>query len=367
MHDSSNDFFAQEGSVDLPLVDRFQRVHRSLRISVTDVCNIRCQYCMPDGNVPFMPSQRLLSFDQIAQFVKVTAKLGVTHYRLTGGEPLMRPDLHELVQMLTGIDGVHEVALTTNGMLLPGQLSSLVRAGLQRVNISLDTLSEESFQKLSRRAGLHRVLEGIQAVLAQPEVELRLNALVLRDINWDDVIDLVSFAKQHAVVIRFIEFMPLDGRREWSQQRMVSGDELRQRLSTHFGPLTVRPRPDSAQPSTDYLFADGNAVGFIDAVTRPFCGNCDRLRITADGKIRNCLFGREEWDVAPQLRELAECEAMGHCKADCGRDRLKPTYLQLQQQLSQVIRECIAAKAAAHGVHNPDFQPPQRAMYQIGG
>ncbi len=350
MQRSSSDSFTRTGSVELPLVDRFQRVHRSLRISVTDVCNIRCQYCMPDGNVPFMPNQRLLSFDQIAQFVRVTANLGVTHYRLTGGEPLMRPDLHELVQMLTEIGGVHEVALTTNGMFLAAQLPSLVRAGLKRVNISLDTLSEESFQKLSRRAGLHRVLEGIQATLAQPEIELRLNALVLRDINWDDVIDLVSFARQHAVIIRFIEFMPLDGRRQWSQQRMVSGDELRQRLVSHFGPMTVRPRPDSAQPSTDYVFADGSAVGFIDAVTRPFCGNCDRLRITADGKIRNCLFSQEEWDVSLQLRQLAQ--------SPC---------LQLQHELMRTIRDCIDAKAPAHGVHDPDFQPPQRAMYQIGG
>ncbi|MBX3423949.1 MAG: GTP 3',8-cyclase MoaA [Pirellulaceae bacterium] len=358
---------------ELPLVDRFQRAHRSLRVSVTDVCNIRCQYCMPDGKVPFMPSERHLSFGQLAEFVRVTASLGVTHYRLTGGEPLMRPDLYKLIELLVPIRGVQEVALTTNGMFLAEQLPQLVSAGLSRVNISLDTLSEESFQRLSRRAGLHRVLEGIEAVLAQPGVELRLNALVLRDVNLDDVVDLVSFARQRGVVIRFIEFMPLDGQRAWSQQRMVSGDELRQRLVRHFGPLTIKPRPDSAQPSTDYVFCDGTAVGFIDSVTRPFCGNCDRLRITSDGKIRNCLFGKQEWDVAPQLLELAHLSQQWnsaqfeHTNTSAAASSLPLAYSAAQQQVVQIIRDCVAAKAAAHGVHDLDFHPPERAMYQIGG
>lgn len=333
----------------LPLLDQHHRIHRSMRISVTDVCNIRCQYCMPDGPVQFLPNNQLLSYQQIAQIAAVCSELGIEKYRITGGEPLARPNLHELFESLAKIPGIKDVALTTNGMMLKDQVAALVAAGLRRVNISLDTLQEETFQKLSRRSGLSRVLEGIEAALDQPQLSVRLNALVLRDVNLNDVVELVLFANSRKVTMRFIEFMPLDASRSWTQSRMVSGSELRQLLSDRVGPLTPVASNNPAQPSTDYQFADGSCVGFIDSVSSPFCSRCDRLRLTADGKLRNCLFGKEEWNVKTLF-------------ATCNDDPLE-----FRQQFEKTIRDCVLAKAAAHGIDKAQFQPPERAMYQIGG
>jgi GTP 3',8-cyclase len=340
----------QPRPIRLPLVDRYQRVHRAMRISVTDVCNIRCQYCMPDGEVKFLAKDRHLSYSQIARVVQVCAGLGIKDYRLTGGEPLVRPGLHELISSLLEIRGVADVALTTNGMLLKDQLPQLVAAGLRRVNISLDTLSEDTFKRLSRRAGLHLVLEGIEAALSEPRLQVRLNALVLRDVNLPDIIELVQFAKTRQITMRFIEFMPLDAERTWNQTRMVAGQELRELLASHFGPLTPHKSLDPAQPATDYTFADGTSVGFIDSVSQPFCSRCDRLRLTSDGKLRNCLFGKQEWDIGQLLSQPAS-----------------QYPAELDQQLETLLRECVDAKAAAHGIDDPQFQPPARAMYQIGG
>ncbi len=327
----------------LPLIDSFGRLHRSLRISVTDRCNIRCQYCMPEI-ASFMQSDKLLSFEEIHALVEVVATLGIRKLRITGGEPLMRPNLARLLSMLSGVKGIEDIALTTNGMLLADQISELAAAGLKRVNISLDTLSEETFRKLSRREGLDAVLAGIEAALAQPGMGVRLNALVMRDINLDDVYALVEFARERKITLRFIEFMPLDAERSWNRQQMVSGAELRAALEERYGPLVKAVSTDPAQPSTDYTFADGQGeLGFIDSVTQPFCSGCDRLRLTADGKLRNCLFSREEWDVRTWLRSFDAA------------------------QLETTIRQCLAAKRAAHGIDAVDFVQPQRAMFQIGG
>ena len=327
----------------LPLVDTFGRVHRSLRISVTDRCNIRCQYCMPEI-AQFMHADRLLSFAEIAAFVKVVATLGIRKFRITGGEPLMRPELPKLFELLSTIAGVEDIALTTNGMLLAEQIEALAGAGLQRVNISLDTLSEATFQRLSRREGLDKVIAGIDAALACPGMTVRLNALVMRDVNLNDVLPLVQFAKDRQVTLRFIEFMPLDAERAWNREQMVSGEEMRRVIEESFGQLVKIPGLNAAQPSSDYRFSDGEGVvGFIDSVSQPFCGGCDRLRLTADGKLRNCLFSREEWDVRSSLRDGAT------------------------EQLVATIRECIAAKRAAHGIDAAGFTPPERAMFQIGG
>lgn len=328
------------------LVDRFGRVHRALRISVTDACNIRCQYCMPATGAQFLPQQRLLSFADIAAFVRVASRLGIRKVRLTGGEPLLRPKLYELVAALRDISVLEQLALTTNGMLLDQQLDDLVAAGLDRINISLDTLSAPTFRRLARRDGLARVLAGIEATCRHPDLQVRLNALILRDINLSDVCELVQFAVQRGMTMRFIEFMPLDSDRTWSAQRVVTGAELRGLIEQQLGLLRPCQSSDPSQPAHDYEFADGRGrVGFIDPVSQPFCGSCDRLRLTADGKIRNCLFGREEWDVASVLRGAATDERL----------------------LSDRLRQCTWAKHAAHGIDSPDFQPPARAMYQIGG
>lgn len=327
------------------LVDRFGRVHRALRISVTDVCNIRCQYCMPAEGAQFLPHQRLLSFEQIERFVRMVSAAGIRKIRITGGEPLMRPRLHELIERLAGIDGLEDLAITTNGMLLADQLPALVAAGLKRINISLDTLNAATFKTLARREGLPKVLEGIAATRAYPQLRVRLNALILREINFDDVIPLAEFARAQHLPLRFIEFMPLDAERAWASQRVVTGDELRKLLADHFGPLRPRPSDNSSQPATDFEFADGmGTVGFIDSVTRPFCGNCDRLRLTAEGRLRNCLFGHQEWDVAALLHDDNQ-----------------------RQAVMDLVQDCVLHKHAAHGISDPKFLQPERAMYRIGG
>lgn len=332
----------------LPLLDRHNRIHRSMRISVTDVCNIRCRYCMPGDAVQFMPPEQHLSYDELASIVRVCVRLGIHDYRITGGEPLTRPGLAELFSRLNDIAGVQSLALTTNGMMLKDQLSELTSAGLRRVNISLDTLRDDVFQKLCRRSGLHKVLEGIEAAVDEPRIQLRLNALVLRDINLEDAVELVAFARARRITLRFIEFMPLDADRSWTSQKMVSGQELREILANRFGAMLPVKSNNASQPSVDYQFEDGSQVGFIDSVSSPFCNLCDRLRLTADGKLRNCLFGKEEWDLKGTL-------AISNNEAE------------FSTTLEQTIRNCVDAKAAAHGIETQGFQRPQRSMYQIGG
>ncbi len=326
------------------LVDSFGRVHQSLRVSVTDACNIRCRYCMPETVAGFLPQSRLVSFDGIANIVRVLVRSGVQKVRLTGGEPLMRPGLESLVERLARIQGLRQIAITTNGMMLSEQIGGLVRAGLTHINISLDTLRDEAFQLISRRDGLDRVLAGIDAAIAT-KLRVRLNALILRDINLEDCVPLVAFARDRNVMIRFIEFMPLDADRQWSAAQVVSGQELRERLSQSIGELQSMGRLDPSQPSSDFHFVDGRGgVGFIDPVSQPFCSSCNRLRLTADGKFRNCLFGQQEWDV----KSIAETTS----------DDLA---------IHAIATECVRNKYAAHGISNIDFKPPERAMYQIGG
>ena len=327
-----------------PLIDGFGRVHTSLRVSVTDACNIRCRYCMPATVNSFLPQSKLLSFDAIERIVRVLVAAGVCKVRLTGGEPLMRPDLDQLVSRLNRIEGLHQIAMTTNGMMLAGMMDRLVSAGLTHINISLDTLREEAFRQISRRDGMERVLEGIESAL-KTDLVVRLNALVLRDINLEDCIPLVEFARERNIFIRFIEFMPLDADRNWSQDQVVSGDELRVHVESKFGLLTPIGRSDPAQPASDYGFADGRGgIGFIDPVSKPFCESCNRLRLTADGKLRNCLFGREEWDVRAAIDGGA-----------------------VDAKLYEIASDCIKNKFAAHGISTSSFKQPERAMYQIGG
>lgn len=326
------------------LVDRFGRVHRSLRVSVTDVCNIRCQYCMPEEGAQFLKQERLLSYQQIEQFVAALIPLGVTRVRITGGEPLMRPGLSDLVSRLSGLEGLEDLALTTNGMLLKDRLPALAAAGLKRLNISLDTLSEATFQRLARRSGLEQVIAGIDAALEQG-LTVKLNALILRDVNLADVVDLVEFSTRRGLDLRFIEFMPLDAEKAWTQNRVVTGQELREKIESEFGPLAEVVPADPSRPSRDFSFAQRSGrVGFIDTVSNPFCGQCDRLRLTADGKVRNCLFGQEEWDVRELLQDAGDIKA-----------------------IQMRVEEAVLAKHPSHGIADANFTPPQRAMYQIGG
>ena len=330
----------------LPLVDSFGRAHRSLRLSVTDVCNIRCVYCMPEENPEFLQHENLLSFDALERFVRFMVSRGVDNLRLTGGEPLLRKGLPQLVERLAAIPGLDDIAMTTNAMLLAESAKQLADAGLRRINVSLDTLSEEVFERISRRKGLKQVLAGIDTALATEKLSVKLNALVLRDVNLGGVLELVEFASERKIPLRFIEFMPLDAERAWSTQRMVSGAELRSIIEERFGTLEAITPEDPSRPSQDYRLATGSVVGFIDSVSKPFCGQCDRLRLTADGKLRNCLFGQQEWDVAPFLDEDSAAAL---------------------SRLEKELHSCLQAKFAAHGIADPDFRQPDRPMYRIGG
>lgn len=327
-----------------PLVDGFGRVHTNLRISVTDRCNIRCFYCMPHENVQFKPRHELLSFEEIERFARVVARLGVHKLRLTGGEPLVRAGLPTLVAKLAAVPGIDDLAMTTNGILLAQHAAALKQAGLQRLNISLDALREETFERIARRRGLDQVLAGIAEAQRQGFRRIRLNTVAIRGITEDEVVPLAGFAREHGLELRFIEFMPLDAEQRWQNEQVLTGDEIRARLEAEFGPLTQADRPDSSQPAVDYWFADGGVVGFINPVSEPFCGNCNRLRITAEGQVRNCLFSTIEWDARAIMRSGGS-----------------------DDELAELVRACVGAKKPGHGIDEPGFLRPQRAMFQIGG
>ena len=330
---------------DSALYDRFGRRHSNLRVSVTDRCNIRCFYCMPEENVQFRAREELLTYEEITRFVTVVARLGVNKVRLTGGEPLVRQDLDQLVAQLVAVPGITDLALTTNGILLADQAEALRRAGLGRLNISLDTLREETFQRISRRAGVDRVLAGIQAAREAGFTAIRLNCVAIRGITEDEIVPLAEFARKWDLELRFIEFMPLDADGAWDHSQVLTGEEIRAQITRGIGPLLPAARPDPSQPAIDFVFADGRGrVGFINPVSQPFCGDCNRLRITAEGQVRNCLFSTTEWDVRRLLRGGGTDEEIARC-----------------------VREAVLAKKPGHGIDSPDFLQPQRAMYQIGG
>lgn len=327
------------------LVDSLGRVHNNMRISVTDRCNIRCFYCMPMENVQFKPRAEILTFEEIVRFARVAASLGVNKLRITGGEPLVRADLPDLIGELASLPGIHDIAMTTNGILLADQADALKQAGLKRLNISLDGLREETFQRISRRSGLDRVLEGIFAAQRIGFEKIRLNAVAIRGITEDEIVPLGEFARRHGLELRFIEFMPLDAENNWCDDQVLSGSEIRDALEHAFGPLLPIERTDMSQPATDYRFEDGiGVIGFINPVTQPFCSDCNRLRITAEGKVRNCLFSIAEWDARQVMRGGGSDE-----------------------QLVELLRDCILAKKPGHGIDSVDFVRPDRAMYQIGG
>ncbi len=329
---------------DPPLVDQFGRVHTSVRLSVTDRCNIRCFYCMPETDAEFVPRDHLLSFEEIGRLARLlVGRGGVRDIRMTGGEPLVRRQLDRLIAMLAAIDGLEDLSLTTNGILLADQADDLRRAGLQRINISLDTLDEAVFRQITRREGLDKTLAGIDAAIACGFPSVKLNTLAIRGITEKELVRLVDFALDRDVTMRFIEFMPLDGDRAWKSENVLSGDVLLSILREHFGEVTAIDRADPSQPAEEFL-VNGGRIGIIRSVTAPFCGSCNRLRITADGAVRNCLFAQTE----TPLRDLMRGGAT-------------------DDELLAEIRRCLMAKAASHGIHDEGFLPPQRPMYAIGG
>jgi cyclic pyranopterin phosphate synthase len=327
------------------LRDGFGRVHTNLRISVTDRCNIRCFYCMPAENVRFRPKAEILTFEEFERFTRVAVGLGITKLRLTGGEPLVRHNLAELIERLARLPGVEDLALTTNGILLREQAANLKQAGLHRLNISLDALSDAVFEQIARRPGLNKVLDGIAAAIEAGFARIRLNAVSIRGLTESEIVPLAQFARRHALELRFIEYMPLDADGQWRADDVLSGDEVLAIIEDRVGKLYPAPDQDPSQPAADYEYRDvGGRVGFINSVTHPFCGACDRLRLTAEGQIRNCLFSTVEWDARQVMRGGGSDE-----------------------QLAELLLACVAAKKAGHGIDTPGFVRPERAMYQIGG
>jgi cyclic pyranopterin phosphate synthase len=327
------------------LIDSFGRVHRDLRISVTDRCNIRCFYCMPAENIRFLPRSEILTFEEIERFVRVVARLGIRKLRLTGGEPLVRRNLDQLIARLADVPGIEDVALTTNGILLAEQAPALKAAGLRRLNISLDAMNRQVFERISRREGFDQVLAGIFAAQRAGFERIKLNTVAIRGVNECEIVPLGKFAREHDFELRFIEFMPLDADGNWDRLQVLSGEEIRDVLEAELGPLEPRAVSDPSQPAVDYQFVDGvGRIGFINPVTQPFCGDCNRLRLTAEGQVRNCLFSVEEWDARAILR-------------GAGSD----------DDLADLVRASVAAKRAGHGIDSDEFLKPSRAMFQIGG
>lgn len=328
-----------------PLIDGFGRVHTNLRLSITDRCNIRCFYCMPSDSVEFLPRAELLTYEEIQRFVRVVARMGVNKVRITGGEPLVRSDVPVLIRLLRQLPGITDLGLTTNGIPLADVADELRQAGLDRVNISLDTLREDKFVQISRRRGLDRVLSGIAAAQQAGFSQIRLNAIAIRGLTEDEILPLADFARQRQLELRFIEFMPLDADQRWETEKVLSANEVRRTLETEWGPLRPAPRPDPNQPAVDFEYADGRAkVGFIRPVSEPFCGDCNRLRLTSEGQVRNCLFSDDEFDVRALLRSG-------------GTD----------QAIAELVRRCVGAKKPGHGIESIGFLRPRRSMHQIGG
>ncbi|MFV0374479.1 GTP 3',8-cyclase MoaA [Microbacterium sp.] len=329
------------------LVDGFGRVHRDLRISLTDRCSLRCTYCMPEQGNEWLARSSILTVDEIVRVATVAAADGITTFRLTGGEPLLRPDLTEIVGALAALrspDGHPvDVAMTTNGIRLAERLPALQQAGLARVNISIDTLDRDRFAALTRRDRLDDVLAGIEAAARSGLHPLKLNAVAMRGVNDGELVDLVAFAIAHGAQMRFIEQMPLDAGHTWDRQAMVTRDEILASLSRRWDLSPVPGR--GGAPAERWLLDGGpHTVGVIASVTAPFCGDCDRLRLTADGQLRNCLFSTSEYDLLPVLRG-------GGADAD----------------IDTVLRGCIAGKKAGHAIDDPAFLQSARGMNAIGG
>ncbi|MGQ9919448.1 MAG: GTP 3',8-cyclase MoaA [Bryobacteraceae bacterium] len=332
-------------STETALIDGYGRLHDNLRVSVTDRCNIRCFYCMPERDIEFLPRAEILTFEEIERFVRIAASLGVAKVRITGGEPLVRRDLDVLVRRLAGIEGIRDIALTTNGVLLAGQAAALRRAGLRRLNVHLDTLDRERFRLMMRRDELERVLAGLEAARGAGFATVKINAVAVKGLTEPDLVPLAHFGREHGFQIRFIEFMPLDAQGVWDQSRVLLMEEMLEILGREFGQLEPVPDPEPRAPALEYRFPDGRGtVGFIASVSRPFCLNCNRIRLTADGHLRYCLFALEETDVKSLLRGGAS-----------------------DSEIRETIRRTVAKKWLGHEIQQAGFVPPPRPMYAIGG
>ncbi len=346
----------------MQLDDRLGRRIRNLRISVTDRCNFRCVYCMPEEGLQWLSRDKILTFEEIERLTRIAVDLGVERVRLTGGEPLVRRDLHVLVAKLAAINGLRDISLTTNGILLAQEAPRLARAGLGRVNISLDSLVRERFEKIVRRDALESVLVGLRAATECFDRPVKVNTVLMRGVNDDELPEFVRLARERGVIVRFIEYMPLDADESWSREKLVTGSAIRAAIDRLLPPgahLERDPRTDPTAPSRDFVFSDGapGSIGFIDSVSEPFCDHCNRMRLTADGKLRTCLFSTNETDLAALLR--------GSGNDGNGNGAATPPASDLE--IGRVIRTAVWNKEPGHKINDEGFERASRSMSQIGG
>ena len=327
-----------------PLVDSWGREIRSLRVSVTDKCNFRCRYCMPAEGLEWLPRDEVLSFEEIARIVRVLSEMGVDEVRLTGGEPLVRRDLPVLVSFLSEIPGVRDLSLTTNGVLLDRLAGPLVEAGLRRLNVSLDSLSHIRFAEITRRDALDRVLAGLEEAERYQELRpIKVNCVAIRGFTEEEVPALAELARRKPYVVRFIEFMPLDADEAWKEDEVLTGGEIRALIEERWPLEEIPAKPSST--ARRFRFADGaGEIGFVNPVSEPFCSSCDRIRLTADGQLRTCLFSRREWDLKEPLLQGAT-----------------------DGELEQLIRFAVRHKELKHKINDAGFVRASRSMSQIGG
>ncbi|MDR2975166.1 MAG: GTP 3',8-cyclase MoaA [Propionibacteriaceae bacterium] len=325
------------------LTDRFGRVHHDLRVSVTDRCSLRCSYCMPETGVGWLSSDTVLTATEFVRLVGIACTLGIQRVRLTGGEPLMRPDLVDIVDGISHLPQPPALALTTNGIGLASRAAGLARVGLNRINVSLDSIDPDVYRRITRRDRLDQVLAGLSAAKAAGLWPIKLNAVLQRGVNDEEASTLLDFAVQYGFELRFIEQMPLDGGHAWDQQTMVRESEILARLSSSHQLTPVAERGHS--PARRWLVDGGPAtVGVIAAVSQPFCAGCDRVRLTADGQLRNCLFSLREHDLRTAMREGAS-----------------------DDDLAKLFIQCVAAKGPGHSIGQVGFRQPARPMSAIGG
>ncbi len=329
------------------LRDTYNRAIRDLRVSLTDRCNFRCFYCLPHGEAPIAPKEQMLSYEEIEYVCDVFVELGIQKIRLTGGEPMMRRDIEQIIYKLAQLKdrGLQDLALTTNGYFLPHRAESLKDAGLDRITISLDSLKRDVFKQMTGVDVLDRVLEGIRGAKEAGLEPIKINAVIVRGHNEDEVADFAAFAREHGVKMRFIEFMPLDSGHEWSREDVVSGREIRERIEARF-PLVAVNEFRGSNTASRFHFADGapGEIGIIAPVTEPFCGACSRIRLTADGQIRTCLFSTVEHSLRDVIRDGAS-----------------------RQETIDFIEAVVMKKEPRHFINDPGFVAPARSMSFIGG
>jgi GTP 3',8-cyclase len=326
------------------LIDGMGRTIVNLRISVTDRCNFRCTYCMPADNVEFMDRTNLLSFEEIHRVVTVASALGINRIRLTGGEPLMRKDLPTLIKMINEVEGINDVALTTNAFFLKDQAQSLKDAGLKRLNVSLDALDQEKFHEVNRRDCLQAVLDGLDTARKVGFKSIKINAVAVRNFSESEIMGLIEYGRSDGFEVRFIEFMPLDSDKVWERDKVLFGHEIIKLIKEKYELVPVDNSLEIG-PASEYTFADGKGkIGIITAVSNPFCDHCNRIRMTADGKLRTCLFSTDETNLKEMIRSG---------KSD--------------EKIAETIRQAVLIKEPGHKINLDDFERPDRAMHAIGG